>query len=132
MIELYNSAHVHVASLEKVDGQHVRRTLSDGDESLEFSYPRKAASEAEIKTEGYVRTERQEYVIKSVDRKTRATMTSVAAALNIEALEGAVFLNGFETVEKTIQECMARRTLRSAGQFGQKMIQRRGKSSKTW
>ena len=106
MIELYNSAHVHVASLEKVDGQHVRRTLSDGDENLEFSYPRKAAAEAEIKTEGYVRTERQEYVIKSVDRKTRATMTSVAAALNIEALEGAVFLNGFETVEKTIQECM--------------------------
>lgn len=106
MIELYNSAHVHVASLEKVNGQHVRRTLSDGDESLEFSYPRKAASEAEIKTEGYVRTERQEYVIKSVDRKTRATMTSVAAALNIEALEGTVFLNGFETVEKTIQECM--------------------------
>lgn len=106
MIELYNSAHVHVASLEKVDGQHVRRTLSDGDENLEFSYPRKAAAEAEIKTEGYVRTERQEYVIKSVDRKTRATMTSVAAALNIEALEGTVFLNGFETVEKTIQECM--------------------------
>nr|DAG50411.1 MAG TPA: tail protein [Caudoviricetes sp.] len=106
MIELYNSAHVHVASLEKVDGQHVRRTLSDGDENLEFSYPRKAAAEVEIKTEGYVRTERQEYVIKSVDRKTRATMTSVAAALNIEALEGTVFLNGFETVEKTIQECM--------------------------
>lgn len=106
MLELYNTKGVHVGALTKVLNQHCCRTLSDGDEALDFEVPRGALNEAEIETEGYVRTKRQEYVVKKIDRETSNAMTKVEAALNIEELEGAPFVGGFATVEKTLAQCI--------------------------
>ena len=106
MLELYNAKGEHIGALAQVVNQHCCRTLSDGDETLDFEVPRGSTHETAIETEGYVRTRRQEYVVKKTDRTTSNTMTKVEASLNIESLEGTPFVGGFVTIEKTLAECM--------------------------
>lgn len=106
MLELYNAKGEHIGALAQVVNQHCCRTLSDGDETLDFEVPRGSTHETAIETEGYVRTKRQEYVVKKTDRTTSNTMTKVEASLNIETLEGTPFVGGFVTIEKTLAECM--------------------------
>lgn len=107
MLEFYNAKGEHIGALAQVVNQHCCRTLSDGDEKLDFEVPRGSTHEAEIETEGYVVNQRQVYVVKKTDRTTSNTMTKVEASLNIENLEGAPFTGGFVTIEKTLEECMA-------------------------
>lgn len=57
-----------------------------------------------IEDEGYIRTKTDEFVIKSVVRNTDTT--SVTALLNTEELEGKEW-EVFESVEQTVQDCLA-------------------------
>ncbi len=105
MLRLYNAKGEYAGILARAINQHRRRTLADGDETLDFECPHGEDTE-KIEVEGYVQTDKQEYVIKSVTKETSSTTAYVECALNIEALEGKAIPGGFETVEKTLSECM--------------------------
>lgn len=106
MLRLYNAKGEYAGTLTHAINQHRCRTLADGDETLNFEYPHGENTE-KIEVEGYVRTDKQEYVIKSIVKETSDTTISVECALNIEDLEGKAAPGGFETVEKTLSECMS-------------------------
>ena len=57
---------------------------------------------AQLLAECYIRTDRQEYVVKAVEKSSASAWRKVSCALNIEELEGAPF-EDFETVEQTVQ-----------------------------
>lgn len=67
-----------------------------------FSYPTSGPWLAKLLAECYIRTDRQEYVVKAVEKSSTSAWRKVSCALNIEELEGAPF-EGFETVEQTVQ-----------------------------
>lgn len=105
MLRLYNAKGEYTGTLTRAINQHRHRTLADGDETLDFECPN-GEDAGKIEVEGYVQTDKQEYVIKGVTKETSSTTTYVECALNIEALEGKAIPDGFETVGKMLSECM--------------------------
>lgn len=59
---------------------------------------------ADIKEEGYIRTDTDEFVIKQVEPS--GEWYKCTGTLNVEELEGKQYPQGFETVEKTVDECL--------------------------
>ena len=102
LLELYDRNHKKLANLTGIKSPHIQRTLEYGDETLDFSYPTSGPWLAQLLAECYIRTERQEYVVKAVEKSSASAWRKVSCALNIEELEGAPF-EGFETVEQTVQ-----------------------------
>ena len=102
LLELYDRNHKKLANLTGIKSPHIQRTLEYGDETLDFSYPTSGPWLAQLLAECYVRTDRQEYVVKAVEKSSASAWRKVSCALNIEELEGAPF-EGFETVEQTVQ-----------------------------
>lgn len=101
-LELYDRNHKKLANLTGIKSPHIQRTLEYGDETLDFSYPTSGPWLAQLLAECYIRTDRQEYVVKAVEKSSTSAWRKVSCALNIEELEGAPF-EGFETVEQTVQ-----------------------------
>ena len=58
----------------------------------------------DLKEECYIRTKTDEYVLKEINEAD--DFNTYTATLNVEELESKVFKTGFETVEKTIMECL--------------------------
>ena len=102
LLELYDRNHKKLANLTGIKSPHIQRTLEYGDEALDFSYPTSGPWLAQLLAECYIRTDRQEYVVKAVEKSSASAWRKVSCALNIEELEGAPF-EGFETVEQTVQ-----------------------------
>ena len=102
LLELYDRNHKKLANLTGIKSPHIQRTLEYGDETLDFSYPTSGLWLAQLLAECYIRTDRQEYVVKAVEKSSASAWRKVSCALNIEELEGAPF-EGFETVEQTVQ-----------------------------
>ena len=102
LLELYDRNHKKLANLTGIKSPHIQRTLEYGDETLDFSYPTSGPWLAQLLAECYIRTDRQEYVVKAVEKSSVSAWRKVSCALNIEELEGAPF-EGFETVEQTVQ-----------------------------
>lgn len=102
LLELYDRNHKKLANLTGIKSPHIQRTLEYGDETLDFSYPTSGPWLAQLLAECYIRTDRQEYVVKAVEKSSASAWRKVSCALNVEELEGAPF-EGFETVEQTVQ-----------------------------
>lgn len=102
LLELYDRNHKKLANLTGIKSPHIQRTLEYGDETMDFSYPTSGPWLAQLLAECYIRTDRQEYVVKAVEKSSTSAWRKVSCALNIEELEGAPF-EGFETVEQTVQ-----------------------------
>ena len=102
LLELYDRNHKKLANLTGIKSPHIQRTLEYGDETLDFSYPTSGPWLAQLLAECYIRTDRQEYVVKAVEKSSTSAWRKVSCALNIEELEGTPF-EGFETVEQTVQ-----------------------------
>ena len=102
LLELYDRNHKKLANLTGIKSPHIQRTLEYGDETLDFSYPTSGPWLAQLLTECYIRTDRQEYVVKAVEKSSASAWRKVSCALNIEELEGTPF-EDFETVEQTVQ-----------------------------
>lgn len=102
LLELYDKSHTKLGSLTGIKSPHIQRTLEYGDETLDFSYPTSGQWLEKIQPECYVRTDRQEYVIKAVEKTTTSAWRKISCSLNIEELEGTPF-EGFEAVEQTLK-----------------------------
>ena len=102
LLELYDRNHKKLANLTGIKSPHIQRTLEYGDETLDFSYPTSGPWLAQLLAECYIRTDRQEYVVKAVEKSSASAWRKVSCALNIEELEGAPF-EDFEAVEQTVQ-----------------------------
>ena len=102
LLELYDKSHKKLANLTGTKSPHIQRTLEYGDETLDFYYPASGPWLGQIAAECYVRTDRQEYVVKAVEKSTTSAWRKISCALNIEELEGAPFQD-FETVEQTVK-----------------------------
>ena len=102
LLELYDRNHKKLANLTGIKSPHIQRTLEYGDETLDFAYPTSGPWLAQLLAECYIRTDRQEYVVKAVEKSSASAWRKVSCALNIEELEGAPF-EDFEAVEQTVQ-----------------------------
>ena len=102
LLELYDKSHKKLANLTGTKSPHIQRTLEYGDETLDFYYPASGQWLGQIAAECYVRTDRQEYVVKAVEKSTASAWRKISCALNIEELEGTPFQD-FETVEQTVK-----------------------------
>ena len=102
LLELYDRNHKKLANLTGIKSPHIQRTLEYGDETLDFFYPTSGPWLAQLLAECYIHTDRQEYVVKAVEKSSASAWRKVSCALNIEELEGAPF-EDFETVEQTVQ-----------------------------
>ena len=102
LLELYDKSHKKLANLTGTKSPHIQRTLEYGDETLDFYYSASGPWLGQIAAECYVRTDRQEYVVKAVEKSTASAWRKISCALNIEELEGTPFQD-FETVEQTVK-----------------------------
>lgn len=97
MLRLYDLNKSKIAGLKNYKDLRIERDLS-GDEVLFFSYPQIDSKHDSIKEETYIRTKKNEYVIKEVNVKD--DWTEFVAKVNVEDLKGKA-INSFETVEQT-------------------------------
>ncbi|WP_238886395.1 phage tail protein [Clostridium sp. YIM B02551] len=96
MLQLYDLNKNKIAGLKNYKDLNVERTL-DGDEVLSFSYQQSDSKYDSIKEECYIRTKKNEYVIKEVNIQDDWTIFS--GKINIESLKGTPFPY-FEAVEQ--------------------------------
>ncbi|WP_224395298.1 phage tail spike protein [Clostridium perfringens] len=77
--------------------------LESGDKTLSFYYPKKGKYYDEIVEEAYIRTKKDEFVVKA--RELDEDYTKFECSLNLEELEGNIF-DRFESVEQTITSAL--------------------------
>lgn len=107
MLHLYNLEKVKIKGLKAYKDYCIESDLSTGDKTLSFLYPSKLAKD--IKEECYIRNKNHEFVVKEIYEQN--DWKNIKAILNVEDLEGQPWEH-FETIEKTIEECL---TLAVAG-----------------
>ena len=107
MLHLYNLEKVRIKGLKAYKDYCIESDLSTGDKTLSFLYPSKLAKD--IKEECYIRNKNHEFVVKEITEQN--DWKNIKATLNVEDLEGQPWEH-FETIEKTIDECL---TLAVAG-----------------
>lgn len=104
MLQIYNDQRRKVAGIEDPDDLEIEKTLSSGDKQISFSYPKNGEAVEHLKTECYIRTSEDEYVLKEIS--TGEQKNSYVAQLNIEELENQEFLHGFESDTQTMRACL--------------------------
>ena len=103
-MDLYNDSHEKVCILSGIKETCITSTLKTGDKEITFEFRKTNRYAADIKEEGYVRTDTDEFVIKQVEPS--GEWYKCTGTLNVEELEGKQYPQGFETVEKTVDECL--------------------------
>ena len=98
LIQIYNKEHVKTNAYNTTD---LKETINLDDKEIIFTMPLNLINEVE--NEGYIRTNKDEYVIKTV--KPSKTYITIEAVLNLENLQGKP-LESFSSVEKTIDDCV--------------------------
>lgn len=103
-MQIFNDKKQRVGILKGFKDRKIVKTLNSGDRELSFKYPSDGEKVDQLKEEYYIRTKDDEYVIRK--KKTGVQFNEYTAQLNVEELEGAVFLYGFESKEQTIRACL--------------------------
>lgn len=104
MIQIFDVDKRRIGVIDDLDDLQVIKTLSSGDKTISFSYPKIGAETAHLKPENYLRTEKDEYVLKKVE--TGDTKNKYTAVLNVEELESQEFLYGFASETQTARDCL--------------------------
>ena len=104
-MELYNDSHEKVCILSGIKDTCITSTLKTGDKEITFEFRRTNRFASSIKEEGYIRTDKDEFVIKQVEPS--GEWFKCTGTLNVEELEGKQYPQGFETVEKTVEQCLS-------------------------
>lgn len=104
MIQIFDVAKRRIGGIDDLDDLKVEKTLSSGDKTISFSYPKNGAELEKLKPENYLRTEKDEYVLKKVE--TGETTNKYTAQLNVEELEAQEFLYGFASETQTARACL--------------------------
>ncbi len=103
MIELRDKDKNRVAGLVDYENLCIESVLESGDKTLSFYYPKKGKYYDEIVEEAYIRTKKDEFVVKA--RELDDEYTKFECSLNLEELEGNIF-DRFESVEQTITSAL--------------------------
>ena len=103
-LKVYDDSKKRICTLKGYKDRKITKTLSSGDEEIEFYYPTGGKFEEKLKLENYIRTERQEYVIKK--KEPGKNWTKYTCSLNVEELESYNFPYGFESETQTIDNCL--------------------------
>ncbi|WP_283672311.1 phage tail spike protein [Clostridium perfringens] len=103
MIELRDKDKNRVAGLVDYENLCIESVLESGDKTLSFYYPKKCKYYDEIVEEAYIRTKKDEFVVKA--RELDDEYTKFECSLNLEELEGNIF-DRFESVEQTITSAL--------------------------
>ena len=104
MIKLYGLDHAPIRGLKNYKDYHIESTLSSGDKVLYVSVPINEGKD--IRTEMYLHTPDQEYVIKEIIDATHDGYRDIVAKLNLEDLAGKSF-DRFDSTEQTLPACIA-------------------------
>lgn len=100
MYRLYDLNKTPIGELKDCKDVKIESELKTGDKTLSFVYP--ALNPIQIRNEYYIRTETDEYVVKE-NAYQGTYFRNITAKLNLEDLEGAVWIN-FEMTGKTAGE----------------------------
>ena len=103
-MQVYNDKKQRICTLKGYEERKIVETLNNGDKELTFKYPVNGAYVSALKTEYYIQTKTDEYVIRAI--KTGEKYNEYTAQLNVEELEGTAFPYGFESQEQTISACL--------------------------
>ena len=103
MIELRDKDKNRIAGLVDYENLCIESVLESGDKTLSFYYPKKGKYYDEIVEEAYIRTKKDEFVVKA--RELDEDYTKFECSLNLEELEGNIF-DRFESVEQTITSAL--------------------------
>lgn len=103
-MQIFNDKKERIGNLQRFTNRSITTTLSSGDKELSFEYPAHGNMVDKLQAEYYIRTETDEYVLKSIEEGE--TLNKYLAVLNVEELEGTVFPTGYESVEQTIRACL--------------------------
>ncbi|WP_283717388.1 phage tail spike protein [Clostridium perfringens] len=103
MIELRDKDKNRVAGLVDYENLCIESILESGDKTLSFYYPKKGKYYDEIVEEAYIKTKKDEFVVKA--RELDEDYTKFECSLNLEELEGNIF-DRFESVEQTITSAL--------------------------
>lgn len=103
-MQIFNDKKERIGNLQRFTNRSITTTLSSGDKELSFEYPAHGNMVDKLQAEYYIRTETDEYVLKSIEEGK--TLNKYLAVLNVEELEGTVFPTGYESVEQTIRACL--------------------------
>lgn len=104
-MEVYNDKRKKVGILTRFRNRTITTTLDSGDKELSFEYPAEGKLAGVLKEECYIRTKKDEFVLKEVERGE--TVNKYTAVLNVEELEGTMFPYGFESREQTVTACLS-------------------------
>lgn len=99
LLQLYDKNKNKKAGLTEYKDLCIESVLTTGDKKLSFSYSKEAKYYDEIVEEGYIRTKKDEFVIKA--RDVGVDYTRFDCVLNLETLEANIF-DRFESVEQPI------------------------------
>ena len=103
-LQIFDENGNRIGTLTNYKDRAITESLDSGDKELSFIYPITGPMTDLLKEECYIRTKTDEFVLKSVDMGDN--YNTYTASLNVEGLEAAVFVSGFESVEKTVEECL--------------------------
>lgn len=103
-MQIFDESKNRIGTLTGFKDRTITTTLDSGDKEMTFQYPATGAKVDALKPECYIRTKTDEFVLKQIDETDN--FNTYTATLNVEELESKVFTAGFETVEKTIRECL--------------------------
>lgn len=103
-MQVYDENGKRIGILTGYKDRMIAETLDSGDKELSFLYPISGPMTELLREECYIRTKTDEFVLKSIENAD--DFNTYTASLNVEELEAAVFISGFESVEKTIGECL--------------------------
>lgn len=85
-MDLYNDSHEKVCILSGIKETCITSTLKTGDKEITFEFRKTNRYAADIKEEGYIRTDTDEFVIKQVEPS--GEWYKCTGTLNVEELEG--------------------------------------------
>lgn len=103
-MELFNDLHEKVCILSGIKETCITSTLKTGDKEISFEFRKTNRFASAIIEEAYIRTDKDEFVIKQVEPS--GEWYKCTGTLNVEELEGKQYPQGFETVEKTAEQCL--------------------------
>jgi phage minor structural protein len=115
MIQVYSQDRVRLCLLRDYKGLAITKSLADGDQEMSFSYPRNGPAADSLQNENYIVTQDDEFVLKEVSGGS--DWIKCRAILNLEELQGKSYAS-FETVEKTVAECLGQALLGTGWNVG--------------
>lgn len=123
MIQVYSQERVRLCLLHHYRNLAITKTLSNGDKELSFEYPQNGPGFADLQAENYIMTRDDEFVLKEIGGGGKEWI-KYRAILNLEELQGKSY-ESFETVEKTVAECLGVALLGTGWRVGISTVKKR-------